>query len=220
MPTAHCVSTIDGVILAVDAGFLRLMRRTQEEVVGSSYREFTHPVDLGRSAEMLSALVDRAAPVRLRKRYVRPDGSLMTASVLVTRFDEADRLVSTLFWNEDEDVSPPARLREAALRIARVQLVRRSEFGHDLSTDAVGGILIAIYLAEAEGRVVTGSYLAEDAGIARAVAGHWIDVLVQRGLVERGCGRTDDVHFTHAGLVRMERLLSSVYEPSRFADTA
>lgn len=103
MPTAHCVSNTQGVILAVDQGFLDLVGRPEADVIGTSYRDLTHPEDLGISMKMLSSLVDRAAPMRLRKRYVRPDGSFVSALLLVTHFADPARLVSTLLWREGEE---------------------------------------------------------------------------------------------------------------------
>jgi PAS domain S-box-containing protein len=59
MPTAHTVATIDGIMVAVDCGFLDLVGMSEKEVIGASYRSFTHPDDLERSATMLASLVDR-----------------------------------------------------------------------------------------------------------------------------------------------------------------
>lgn len=211
MPTAHCVSTIDGVILAVDRGFLDLVRRTEREVVGASYRDITHPTDLDKSDRMLAALVDRAPPVRLRKRYLRPDGSAMTANLFVTRFTDPDRLVSTLFWNEVRGVPSPAKLWEAAQWVRHVHAVRRAEFGSDLATDPVGSLLTAIYLAEAEGRVIGIDQLAAETGMTAHMAGRWIDVLRQRRIVQDDPGDSATLQLTQDGILRMERSLASVY---------
>jgi PAS domain-containing protein len=83
MPAAHCVSTVEGIILQADQGFFDLLQREEYEVIGISYRQITDPRDLRRSAEMLALLEDGAAPVRLQKRYLRPDGSSIAANLLI-----------------------------------------------------------------------------------------------------------------------------------------
>ena len=164
MPSAHCVSTVDGVILAGDRGFCDLLQREEADFVGRSYKLFTDPRDMDRSSRMLSVLEDSAAPIRLQKRYIRPDGSSVAANLFVTRFSNPDRLVSTLFWRDQGRQLPPARLWEAALRIRHVHAARVKLFGNELSTDPVGSLLIGIYLAEAEGRSLLIAEIAEYAG--------------------------------------------------------
>jgi PAS domain S-box-containing protein len=211
VPTAHCVSTIDGVILAVDQGFLDLVGRSEPDVISRSYRDITDPRDLGKSAGMLASLVDRAPPVRLRKRYLRPDGTSVAANLLVTRFDDPDRLVSTLFWSDGTRDLPPVRLWEAALQVRHVHSVRQAEFGIELSTDPVGSILVGIYLAEAEGRIITLEELAGEVGIAPSTALRWLKVLQQRNLVDGGYDAIRGLQFTHVGVQKMEKVLASVY---------
>lgn len=213
MPTAHCVSTLEGTILDADRNFAKLLGRPESEIVGLSYRVITHPDDLARSADMLSALVDRAPPVRLQKRYVRPDGSLVTANVLVTRFSDPDRLISTLIWNETGRPPPPVMLWEAALLTQRVHDVRRSELGNDLFTDHLGMMLITIYLAEAESRIVSIRQLADRAEMPQSLAVRWLRVLQQRGIVMDTNELDRGVQLTHEGLEKAERILGAAIAP-------
>jgi len=212
MPTAHCVSTIDGIILEVDRGFLDLVQRPEREVIGASYRSITYHDDLDRSARMLASLVNRAPPYRLQKRYVRPDGSWVAANVYVTRFDNPDRLVSTLHWTDRARPLPPAKLWEAALRAHHMYALRLREFGADVAADPVGSVLITLYLAEAEGRVTDVEDVATRAGLSPAVAARWLKVLRQRGILAGSEDRDGDVQFSQSGLERMERLLASAYD--------
>lgn len=214
MPTAHCVSTTQGVILAVDRGFLDLVQLSEAQLIGTSYRDITHPDDLRKSKRMLDSLVDRAPPLRLQKRYVRPDGSTVAALLFVTYFADTERLVSTLFWHEDGAEMVPERLWEAALRIQHVNRVRRQAFGDEIGTDPVGAILVAIYLAEAEGRVVGLDQLASEVGMATSTADRWLKALRQYGIVQFDEGRRS-ILFTHSGLLDMERTLESVFHLPR-----
>lgn len=212
MPTAHCVSTTDGFILEADAGFLELLRRGEDEVIGMSYKDITYPDDLGRSEAMLASLIKRAAPVRLQKRYARPDGTTVTANVYVTRFDNPDRLVSTLFWNEEGRELPPARLWEMALRARRLRQVRQQEFGSDVAMSPLGDILNCVYLAEAEGRVVEILNISIETGLSQQVVKRWIRYLISQGVIETCSPIGENVQFTQLGLQKMERVLASGYE--------
>lgn len=211
MPAGHCVSSVEGVILHADQGFLDLLQRRADEVIGVSYRQVTDARDLDRSADMLAVLEDGAAPVRLQKRYLRPDGSSVAANLLVTRFANPDRLISTLFWQENGRPLPPARLWEAALRMRQVHATRAMLFGADLSTDPIGSLLISIYLAEAEGRNIGLADAAAHANIPTSVTERWIRVMQQRGVIEYQ-KTTIDIRLTSAGMNNIESMLSSFYE--------
>jgi hypothetical protein len=211
MPAGHCVSSVEGVILHADQGFLDLLQRRADEVIGVSYRQVTDARDLDRSADMLAVLEDGAAPVRLQKRYLRPDGSSVAANLLVTRFANPDRLISTLFWQENGRPLPPARLWEAALRMRQVHATRAMLFGADLSTDPIGSLLISIYLAEAEGRNIGLAEAAAHANIPTSVTERWIRVMQQRGVIEYQ-KTTIDIRLTSAGMNNIESMLSSFYE--------
>ncbi|MEG8048154.1 PAS domain-containing protein [Sphingomonas aerolata] len=212
MPAAHCVSTLDGVILQADQGFLDLLQRRESDVIGISYRQITDPRDLQRSGNMLAVLEAAAAPVRLQKRYLRPDGTSIAANLLVTRFSDPDRLISTLFWHDGGRDLPPARLWEAALRIRHVHNARVKLFGSDLSTDPIGSLLIGIYLAEAEGRAVGLNQIATYAGVAISTATRWVAVLRQRNIIDAQADATFNLQLTRAGLDRVEAMLTTVYE--------
>lgn len=212
MPAAHCVSTLDGVILQADQGFLDLLQRRESDLIGISYRQITDPRDLQRSGNMLAVLEAAAAPVRLQKRYLRPDGTSVAANLLVTRFSDPDRLISTLFWHEGGRDLPPARLWEAALRIRHVHDARVKLFGADLSTDPIGSLLIGIYLAEAEGRAVGLNQIATYADVAISTATRWVAVLRQRNIIDAQADATFNLQLTRAGLDRVEAMLTTVYE--------
>lgn len=211
MPTAHCVSTIGGVTLAVDKSFCALLQRTESELVGASYKDITHPDDIAKSAKMLSNLKDRAPPIRLTKRYVRSDGVLIYVDLLVSLFCESDRLISTLSWGRDYKKSiTPDSLWQAALHVKHVTGIKKIELGKDISCDYLSEIIIQIYLAEAEGRIVCIAQLSNSLDISASSLSRWINVLEQRGLIEPVCRRVPAVQFTHVGLVKAERILGAM----------
>ena len=211
MPAAHCVSSLAGIILHADQSFLDMLQRSQSELIGASYKTITDPKDLRRSAQMLAALKEGAAPVRLQKRYLRPDGTSIPANLLVTRFSNPDRLISTLFWHDDGRPLPPAELWEAALRVAHIHDARVTLFGPDLSSDPVGTIVIGTYLAEAEGRNIALGEIATYAAIAPSTARRWLKVLQQRGIIETTTDAELSILLTQAGIDKVEAMLAAVY---------
>ncbi len=213
MPSAHCVSSVHGVILDADQGFLDLVGRTMPEVIGASYVGITDPRDLSKSAAMLKALVPNAAPVRLQKRYVHPDGTLVSANILVTRFIDPDRLVSTLYWNETGRTLPPAKLWETALRVRRMLAVRCEAFGKDLFADGLEHMLLEIYLAEAEGRTMSIDELPQKIAIASSVTIRWMRALQTRGILHSAGAECGDLYLTHAGMQKMETVLAAAAQP-------
>lgn len=166
---------------------------------------------------MLAELKDGAAPVRLQKRYLRSDGSSIAANIFVTRFSDPDRLISTLFWQETGRALPPARLWEAALRIRHVHSARLRLFGHDLSTDPVGSLLIGIYLAEAEGRVIGLHGIADYAGLALPIATRWVRLLQERGVMEAQADPDVGLQLSKDGLERVEAMLTAVHDMPHIA---
>jgi len=214
MPTAHCVSTRTGIIRSVDAAFCDMVRRPGSELVGRSYQVITVADDIAKSQQMLDGLVDRAVPTRLRKRYHRPDGSVVEADLLVSRFDDAGHLVSTLFWQEPSPLAvSPLRMWRAAVHVRHLYSCRMAELGRDLFGDYVGAILIQIYLSEAEGRSLTIADIAEALGMHPGMVLRWLKALRQHGLAQSDAARPDAVQLTHDGLVKVERLLTATLTP-------
>jgi predicted transcriptional regulator len=163
---------------------------------------------------MVSALVDRAPPLSLSKRYLRADGEVVHVDLLVSLFSDSNRLISTLSWGRrrETDLSP-GRLWQAALHVKHVTGVRKLELGIDICSDYVHEIMIHIYLAEAEGRIVSLDQLCCAADLNTSTAIRWIRVLEQRGLVQSAGDRADAVQFTHAGLTKIERILGAMLQP-------
>ena len=76
---------LDGCIQRANRSMAVLLGRTQEELAGTSIREFTHPDDLVESEDQAQRLNRSEIDFyRLEKRYVRPDGSTVWASLSVS----------------------------------------------------------------------------------------------------------------------------------------
>jgi hypothetical protein len=213
MPAAHCVSSMTGIILDFDEGFCQLVQRRPDQLTGISYKTITAPGDISKSSKMLAGLINKASPTHLRKAYVRPDGSIIKADLLVSKFGDEGRLITTLFWIEGIQESSPARLWKAALRVKHVYDARLVEFGKDLFGDHVGLILLHVYLAEAEGRVVTAWEIADVVGLSEQSVERWVKALVQRGLIEMLDHTSGSIQLSQDGTIRLERLLSATLAP-------
>lgn len=208
MPSAHCVSTTSGIILDVDRAFCSLVQRDERTLIGASYKTITLPDDIAKSTAMLRSMTVSGTPSRLRKRYRRPDGTIVHAGLLVTMAPDKNRLLATVTWERrPADDESPFRLWRAALRLQRLYEARRQEFGEELFGDHVGVILLEVYLAEAEGRIATLATVSNAAGLRGPMVGRWIRVLCQYGLLHADRDLADVIHLSHAGLTKIERTL-------------
>jgi len=219
MPVAHCVSSTAGIILDVDQGFCQLLQRARHELIGLSYKAITATADLQKSTDMLQGLVDKAAPTHLRKRYLRPNGIMVEADLLVSKFNNEGRLISTLSWTDEEQrAASPSRLWNAALQVKHLYDLRIEELGRDLFSDHVGLILVHAYLAEAEGRIASVSDIATSIGLSRDRAIRWLKLLVERGLISVLDDSVESVQLSHDGAVKLERLFSATLQPVTLDD--
>ena len=209
MPVAHCVSSMTGIILDFDEGFCQLVRRRPDQLVGLSYKAITAPDDLFKSSEMLVSLINKASPTHIRKGYVRPDGSVIKADLLVSKFGNEGRLIATLSWTEGPQESSPSKLWKAALRVKHIYDARIIELGKDLFSDHVGLILLHMYLAEAEGRVVTASQVAKLISLPAQSMDRWVKALTQRGLLEVIDDASGYIQLSQDGILRLERLFAA-----------
>lgn len=213
MPIAHCVSTRSGIISSVDAAFCALVQRPREDLVGLSYQAITVADDIPKSARMLQALLGSGI-VELEKRYHRPDGTIVTANLLVSRLTETEDLAVTLSWREPlAPAISPSQLWRAALHVQHLYLCQREELGPDLFGEYVGSILVHVYLAEAEGRAVTVGDIAAETNLSLTATGRWVNVLCQRDLLHFSQSADMMVQLTHLGLIKIERLLTVVLKP-------
>src|SRR5688572_31861424 len=72
-------------LLRINSEFCRMMGYKREELEGKSWPEITHPDDLDVNVEQFSAMLDdKIEGYRLRKRYIRADGSLLHAELEVS----------------------------------------------------------------------------------------------------------------------------------------
>ena len=78
-------------LLRVNGEFCRMMGYTREELEGKTWPEITHPDDLDANVQVFSAmLAGEIEGYRLRKRYIRADGSLLHSELEVRHVPSPD----------------------------------------------------------------------------------------------------------------------------------
>lgn len=210
MLIGHSLADEDGLLLAVDFQVCEIMQREERELVGMSFQALTHRDDRERNVAALSRLGLRDGPLIIRKRYVRPDGSSVWSNVQVSRLHTGDggRLVGTIeLVNPASMKRGPESLWRSAKRVDALIRRRRQELGSDIFSDYAWVILLQIYLAEAEGCVLTISDVAERCDVRPALVERWVRVLEERKLVERFQRQDYALQLTVPGIRKIERLL-------------
>lgn len=91
MPAGVVITDGVGRVLRVNSAFCAIVGRTQEDLLGRTFRDYTHPDDLATDEERLAQLASGASVEYTRdKRYVRADGTLAWVSVRVRRLADPE----------------------------------------------------------------------------------------------------------------------------------
>ncbi|WP_242098052.1 PAS domain-containing protein [Sphingomonas sp. CROZ-RG-20F-R02-07] len=210
--SGHSVGDGNGVILAADANVCDLLQRTEIELIGMSYLQITHPDDLPANIRQIDALPSGAAPITIRKRYLRRDGSAVPAEISVSRLGNGpgvDRLVATVKWRAVAAATPrPDQLWRTARKIEALSKLRKEVLGAELFADHPMGVLLRTYVAEMEGRSTTPEQLAIDLGASPILVARWVTALTTHGLLDRAAGPAEPFQLSDSGIARIEHLLA------------
>ena len=210
----HSVADASGHILAMDDKACDLMGRKSSEVVGLSYVDITHPSDQIGNIARIDTLLPTDAPISIRKRYLRPNGSSVELDVHVSRLEtgkDTGRLVGTLMLPPPRRLSiNPLNLWQTASKCRQFGEIRRAAIGDDLNGDHAWTIMIHAYLAEAEGRTVEIGAIAHSMRLSASQARRWIKALQANDLMELGSVDQQEVQLSARGLSALESVLGSV----------
>lgn len=213
MLIGHSLCDGAGNILAIDVAVCDLMHRTRRQVVGSAYVLFTHPEDRTRAIRFVTQLQGADGVRTIRKRYIRPDETSISADITVSRLVAGDgqtRIVGSVeIVTRNEDHDDPLRLWTAAQRAWRVMKKRRSDLGEELFLDYPFMILLLVYTAEVEGRFCGLRSISEQSGLREASTVRWIKVLQEKGLIEPPMQSGSVPQLTAIGFSKIEHVLAS-----------
>ncbi len=76
------LSTAEGVIVYASPSVGRMFGRAASELVGTNFRQYTHPDDLAAAADHRRRLLDRSSTPPAVRRLVRPDGTVRWIEVI------------------------------------------------------------------------------------------------------------------------------------------
>ncbi|MDX6257902.1 MAG: hypothetical protein QOJ11_4236, partial [Frankiales bacterium] len=117
---------LDGCYLQVNPSFCEMLGMTEEELVGHSFRETTHPEDLVDCEAKLVELVTGEVPAyRQEKRYLRPDGDVVHGVMHATLVRGGEAPYEPLYFfvqvlDVTEQRTADEALRRDAERTARI----------------------------------------------------------------------------------------------------
>ncbi len=126
-PEGHCIST--------NRALQRLLGYDGAELAAMTIRDITHPEDLALTGDAMRGLfAGRTGSIEMEKRYVRRDGSVLTAHVYASPvLDEAGvvRYSATIM----EDISARALLEEQLRQATKMEAIGRLAGGvaHDMN---------------------------------------------------------------------------------------
>jgi two-component system, chemotaxis family, CheB/CheR fusion protein len=73
----------EGRYVFVNRHFCQIIQRSEHEMLGRPFTDFTHPDDIKRNLALFSNAIQTRHPYSLRKRYLRADGSFVWIEVTV-----------------------------------------------------------------------------------------------------------------------------------------
>ncbi|GAA0610669.1 hypothetical protein GCM10009547_10890 [Sporichthya brevicatena] len=125
-----CLIGLEGQFLRVNEALCRLAGRSEDELLGLTFQELTHPDDLDRDLTLLQETKDGLRTgYEIEKRYLRPDGEVIEARLSVALVRDGEGRPLHLVC-QIVDLTEHARLEEqleASIRIARDLLSDVSE---------------------------------------------------------------------------------------------
>ena len=113
-PTAIATMSAEGRYLSVNRSFCSMLGYAEQELVGKSFLDFTHPEDVNESAVYLQRLTrGTIEDYRLAKRYVRKDGQIVE-SILHCSSAHDDEQQPSMIIAQVEDLSERLRAESEA----------------------------------------------------------------------------------------------------------
>ncbi len=121
-----------GVLMRANPAFAVIVGRTPETLVGTTVRDITHPDDIEDNGTQVDALAaGELDTMALEKRYLRPDGTVVWASVSASCVRDSSGTPQYLI-GQIEDITERREMREhlthAAIHDSLTDLPNRELF--------------------------------------------------------------------------------------------
>jgi len=143
----HC--RLDGTILMANGRFCEILGRSEEALKALTFRDLTHPDDLGANVELFRDHAESGEPFQIEKRYLRPDGSTVWCAVHVSYVAGADGPETCIVVAEDVTARRTAELELANSRM--------------LLQNVIDSVSDLIFVKDKEGRFVLSNRALDEA---------------------------------------------------------
>ncbi len=217
---------MDGRILRANRAISVLFGRTQDDLVGRSVRDLTHPDDLTASDDHRERLNrNEIESYRLEKRYVRPDGSAVWAALSVSLVrDTSGQPLYQIGQLEDitDRKALADQLAHDAAHDSMTGLLNRTSFTQRVTTalEARTDRKVAVLFVDLDHFKVVNDSLGHALGdeLVAAIACRLRETLRPNSTVARFGGDEfvvlcDDLADDDAALIVARRMLAAVAEP-------
>lgn len=217
MLPGHVVLDQQGAIIEADDGFETLLMSPVAKLRGRNVLSFTAPADRQECTQAIAGLRTTGRPFDITKRFIRQDESILWVRNSVSRMtiQQTELIVATCtpVLPVVRRRTPGALLDSAHLHAAMVRA--RNNVGDPLLlSGASWPLLLEVYIAEAEGRLVSASTLGDHLGQSWAASQRWINALVGADVLEVEIGNPapdapKTYRLTSGTVERLEEYLST-----------
>lgn len=184
----HALLGKTGELLSADAGFCDILETPADSLVGRNVLDVTVPADRPTCRTLMRNLQATREPFRVAKRFIKADGAeiWVTNTVSIVALGDAPAMVVSTIIPIGAPASQcsPAQMLDCARLLMASRHKRRTAFATTIFADPAWDMMLAAYVAEAEGGVLDLDMLARTATMPKASVTRWVNALRQEGLVE------------------------------------
>lgn len=187
MQAGHLVLDLAGHMRGLDKHFCAIMRAEWGDMIGRPVLDITAPADREECGEAIRNLCETGQSFKIDKRFIRDDQTLVwvTNTVSLMQGSGSDSMiVATIDPLIADDHRQPALLLSSARFLQACKADQRQVFDATLFPDTAWDILLAAYVAEAEGAAIGILNLVDRLGISLDSAARWVNLLIAQGALE------------------------------------
>ena len=139
-PIGIALVDTDGCIIRGNETFARLVGLSLSEVVGTPFKNFTHPDDIAADLALFQEVLDgKRDSYTIEKRYVRPTGDIVHVRIHVGAMRDADGRVAKFITQVEDITLAKENERVLAEKAAQLELALETVHGGFWQMDLPGG---------------------------------------------------------------------------------